>query len=210
MNWFAEFSTLDRGFAISAMLGAVLLVLRLTLMLAGAGDGGDLDVGDDVGFDGADATDASFQILSMQGLMAFFLMFGLVGLALSREAQLGGLIAFTGAMAAGIGAMVMIGLVYLFFERMQSSGNLSMRSAIGMEGTVYLGIPARGTGQIQVSIQGQLRVEDAVAEDERPLPTGTPVRVTGLRGSSTLVVTPLHGPAPDSTSPSTSTSATKE
>lgn len=207
MSWLAELSTLDRGFALSTAVGAALLVLRLVLMMLGAGDAGDVDVPEDADFDVADASDASFRVMSVQGLMAFFLMFGLVGLALSREAQLGGAVAFVGALTAGIAAMVVIGLIYLFFQRMQSSGNIVMRNAVGMEGTVYLTIPADGTGQIQVSIQGRLRVEDALTESGRPLSTGTPVRVTGLRGSQTLIVEPV-GPA-TSDSPST-TPSTKE
>lgn len=208
MSWFAEFSTLDRGFAISSLLGAVLLALRLVLMFVGGDGDADVDIGDDVGFDDFDATDASFRVLSLQGLMAFFLMFGLVGLALSREAQFSGVVSFSGAMAAGIISMVLIGLIYLFFERMQSSGNINMQSAIGREGTVYLGIPAHGTGQVQVAIQGRLRVEDALADGGQPLPTGTPVRVTGLRGNQTLVVAPVDNPLPDSHADSPTT--TKE
>lgn len=191
IDWFLELSALDRGFAISAVAGLFLLAVRLVLMtLGGIGDA-DVDGGDDFDVDHADASDASFRIVSLQGLMSFFLMFGLVGLGLSQQLGWIGILAFLGAFVAGTAAMLIIGLVYLLFDRMQSSGTVRMANAVGAEGVVYLTIPAGGTGQIQVTVQGRMRTEDAVADADRDLPTGTRVRVSAVRGSATLVVTPV-------------------
>jgi membrane protein implicated in regulation of membrane protease activity len=65
---------------------------------------------------------------------------------------------------------------------------LDINNAVGATGTVYLRIPNGGTGQVQVSIQGGLRIIDALAAGETELPTGTKVTVVGVRDSTTLVV----------------------
>ena len=199
-DWFLELSSLDRGFAVSTLLGALLFFLRVTLMLVGgddAGDAGDLDAPDDFELDHADAADSSFRILSLQGLMAFFLIFGLTGLTLTQEVGAHAVVAFFVAFAAGVAAMFVIGLLYLVFQRMQSSGTINLQNAIGQEGEVYLNIPAGGTGQVRVAVQGRLRVEDAMAASGEALPTGTKIAVTDVRGHAVLVVTPAPDAAPN-------------
>jgi membrane protein implicated in regulation of membrane protease activity len=62
---------------------------------------------------------------------------------------------------------------------------------VGTIGTVYLRLPSDGTGQVQVSVQGGLRIIDALVEGDEGLPTGTKVRVVGVRDSNTLIVEKL-------------------
>ena len=199
-EWFLELSSLDRGFALSTLLGALLFALRLILMVLGGDDASDVDAPDDFELDHADAADSSFRILSLQGLMAFFLIFGLSGLTLTQELGAPALVAFFVAFVAGVAAMFLIGLLYLAFQRMQTSGTINLRNAIGQEGEVYLNIPAGGTGQVRVSVQGRLKVEDAMAASGEALPTGTKIVVTDVRGNNVLVVTtsgdaaPIHPP----------------
>ena len=85
----SELSTIELIYWASTIIGGTLFILRTLMMVLGGGFGeGDFDADFDVDMDASfdeidhDATDASFKLLSMQGLTAFFMMFGLVGLAL--------------------------------------------------------------------------------------------------------------------------------
>ena len=57
-------------------------------------------------------SDIGFRMISLQGLSAFFMMFGLVGLALYRQSQVGVIISIVGAVAAGMGSVWVIGITF--------------------------------------------------------------------------------------------------
>jgi len=108
-------------------------------MLFGA-DHGDADLSTDHDFT-VHGGDAGFKLLSVQSVAAFFLMFGLVGYAMLHSSQLPAGWAVAGAIGAGLAAMVVIGLIFMMFKRLQSSGTLDLANAVGQEGLIYLRIP---------------------------------------------------------------------
>ena len=199
-------------FLACAIVGGVLFVLRLALLFIGIGDHGghDGDVGDvgdigdaghvgDVGgFDevhgvemhGGDAamdTDFSFKFVSIQGISAFFLMFGLVGLAITKGN--GGIFwSILGGTAAGLVTVYIISLIFLVMTRLQSSGTMRIENAVGQTGTVYLTIPANGTGRVNVSVQGSRRELDAISVDKKRIKTGERIRVVKVLDNGLLVV----------------------
>ena len=179
----------------STIIGGTLFILRLGMMLIGGGlsddaldsaiDGGDVNAAGDH----ADA-DASFKLLSVQGLTSFFLMFGLVGLALLR-ANLHELITIAGGILAGLAMVAITGVVFSQMKRLQTDGTVKIENTIGSDGTVYLTIPRNGTGQVQVIVQGSLKIFDAVSANKNQIATGEKVRVTGVASGNTLIVEKL-------------------
>ncbi|MBK6847731.1 MAG: hypothetical protein IPG96_09415 [Proteobacteria bacterium] len=204
--WFATLQTIDKVFLLFAIAGGALFALRLVLAFAtgsGLDDGGDADVShvgaahDGGAAHGHDGTaDLAFKLLSFQGMTAFFMMFGLVGLALSRAHAMPAIGAVAGGLGAGLLAVWLISRIFRLFSRLQSSGTLNLRNAIGVEGTVYLGIPAQGTGQVQLAVQGRLLVVDAASRDGQALATTTRVRVVEVSGASVLLVERLAAETP--------------
>lgn len=188
-EWFSNMPALERGFTLCATIGALLFVIRMALQLLGGDDGGDAsDAGD---------TDASFQFFSLHGMTVFLLMFGLIGRALLIDSRVSEGWALFGATVGGLVSFWGIAQVYLLMMRLQSSGTIDMKNAIGRTGTVYLSIPPGRTGKVELTIQNRLRVEDAVSEEQDVLATGDPIEVVALTGSNTLVVKRLgpHAPA---------------
>jgi hypothetical protein len=174
----------------SIIIGGTLFILRLGMMLLGGGLSDDaldsaVDGGDTAG-DHADA-DSSFKLLSVQGLTSFFLMFGLVGLALLR-ANLHELITIAGGTLAGLGMVAITGAIFTQMKRLQTEGTINIQNTVGSDGTVYLTIPKNGTGQVQVIAQGSLKIFDAVSANKNQITTGEKVRVTGVASGNTLVV----------------------
>ena len=204
MNW------LETVFLGSAVIGGTLFILRMLTMVVGGLDFGDSDIPTD--FDGAldggldadlgadfhgdvgeidhPSADFSFKFLSLQGLTAFFMMFGLVGLALLR-ANLWPLVAIGGGMIAGLFTVWVIGMIFTLMGKLQSSGTLQIKNAIGQQGSVYLTIPATGSGQVQIAVQGSLRIFDAVSGEKKKISTGETVKVTNVIDNKTLVVIKL-------------------
>jgi len=196
MDW------LELVFIGSAVIGGTLFVLRMLTMVVGGLDFGDSDLPADFdgGFDGDmdfdgevdhPSSDFSFKFLSLQGLTAFFMMFGIVGLALYR-ANLWGVISIAGGSLAGMITVWIIGLVFTAMLRLQRDGTINIKNAVGQQGSVYLNIPANGNGQVQVVVQGALKIFDAVSKENKKIPTGQKVKVVGVVDNSTLIVTILE------------------
>jgi hypothetical protein len=180
----------------STIIGGTLFILRLGMMLLVGGINDDaldsaLDAGDmDVAGDHADA-DTSFKLLSVQGLTSFFMMFGLVGLALLR-ADLHVLLTILGGAIAGLVTVAVTGVIFTQMKRLQTEGTINIQTTVGTEGTVYLTIPRNGTGQVQVIAQGSLKIFDAVSSNKSQIATGAKVRVTGVASGNTLIVEKLQ------------------
>jgi hypothetical protein len=181
----------------STIIGGTLFILRAGMMLLGGGlNDGTLDAGVDVDMSGdldthvagehAEA-DVSFKLMSMQGLTSFFMMFGLVGLALLK-ANMPVLLTVFGGVIAGLLTVAITGLVFTQMKRLQTEGTINIQNTIGTEGSVYLTIPKSGTGQVQIIAQGSLKIFDAVSNHKSAISTGEKIRVVGVASGNTLIV----------------------
>jgi hypothetical protein len=151
-------------------------------------DAGMAGLHDTHGMDAAHTnTDVSFKFISLQGLTAFFMMFGLAGLALSKSAQ-PDLVSLGGGIIAGAFTVWVLSRIFIGAQKLQSEGTLNMQNAVGLEGTVYLRIPAGDIGKVNLVLQGALKEFNAVAADRQLIKTGERVRVLGLTAGETLVV----------------------
>lgn len=175
-------------FLACAVIGGAVFLIWTVLSLTGLGDHGalgDVTAGD-FSYTGH-ASDGGFNTISLQGISAFALMFGLVGLAILRN---GGAtwLAYGGAIGVGVMTVWLISRMFKGMIKMQADGTLRIRNAIGQEGTVYLTIPDEGSGQVQVTVQGALRVLEARSANHTKIPTGERVRVVDIAGANILLV----------------------
>lgn len=181
-------SGLEVFFLICAFIGGGLFIVRFVIQFFGGGNA-DADTDLQVGHADVDHVDAdiSFKLLSLQGLTAFFMMFGLVGFAMLRESRTGGGIALISALAAGLGTVWLIGKIFSSVKKLQSSGTVDNAGAIGEQGTVYLTIRAKGSGKVQVAMKGRIREFEAVATNGDEIKTGERIRVKEVNGSVVVV-----------------------
>lgn len=206
--FFDSLSPLEKVFFLCAGGGGLLFILRLVLLFLGGHHDSDFggDTGGDIGGDiasgdtGLDAhgdgsfdhdhhdSDSSFKILSLQSMTAFFMMFGLVGLALSRQSRLASFWAVLGALIGGSFALWVIGRIFRSMKYLQSDGTLDIKNAMFKEGTVYLTIPAEGEGKVQITVQDALREFTAVSAEKKEIKTDEQVRVVDIKNGSILVV----------------------
>ena len=125
---------------------------------------------------------------TFQGIVAFVLMFGLVGLALSRS-DMHQMVALLAGTAAGGASMWTMGKMFQVFYSVQSSGNMNIDNAVGANATVYMRIKPGEVGQVQVEVQGAMRTLDAVAKDpEAYFKSGDTVTVKEIIAGRMVVV----------------------
>jgi hypothetical protein len=178
---------LHHFFLYCAIGGGVLFLVQLVLSALGAGDA-DLDFGG--GGDsstGHTSADTAFKVLSLQGLTAFFAMFGLVGMALYDESKTGPVVAVFGAFVAGSFTTWLIARIFRAAISLQGSGTLDLKKAVGATGTVYLRIAPEKPGKVTVSVQGRLIQLDAVSQTQT-LETGSEVRVERVLADGSVSV----------------------
>ncbi len=194
MDWFDTLAGMEKVFALCSAVGGVIFLLRMGLMVLGMEHGGgDIDAHADVGHgvdhDGdVDDSDASFHLLSLNTVTSFIMMFGLIGLSLMKAGLAAAIWATIVAVVGGFLTMLVVAKFFRFMISMKSSGTLDINRAVGAEGTVYLTIPAEGTGKVQVVIQERLTEFDAVSEDKVELKTGERIRVCWVVSGSLLSV----------------------
>lgn len=188
---------LEKIYLSFGLFGASIFIIRMVLMLIGA-DGSDADIGDvdvDADIDAGDVDDseldidAGLHILTVQGLMAFVMMFGFTGYAMSSGATVGTFLTMLASTTVGIFTMWLVARLLTLMKSLQNSGTVSLSSAVGGEGSVYLSIPAGGIGKVSVKVGQSLKVVDAVCEDKQiRIETGERVSVTGADGGRHLIV----------------------
>lgn len=183
-------------FGIPAVVGTIFFLGRVVLMLVGGGDihhdagfdlTGDVDAGG-VDFQHPDS-DTSFNILSIQAIAAFMMGFGWGGLGVVRGWGLPALLGVPIGIVTG-GAMVwFLGKLLMLIAKMQSSGTLSMASALYEEGVVYVTVPAErhGRGSVRVIVDNRMQYYPAVT-DGAALETSALVRVTAVNEDNTITV----------------------
>jgi len=205
--FFNSLNGIEKTFLFFAIIGSVLFLIRTVLFFVGGADvdadidadidvGGDIDFAGDVDFDGeVDVSDVShidsstsFHIFSLHGITGFFMMFGLVGLAMSKQSNLSPALAVAGGLVAGILTMWLVAKIFAGMKKLQADGTLKLTNAIGKDGTVYLTIPAGGTGKVQIVIQESLKIFDAVSEKKAEIKTGENVKVKKIISGNILVV----------------------
>ncbi len=187
--YFEGLTVIQKVFALCALAGGTVFVLRTILLFLGMGH--DIDSGADSAGEihaGLSDTDVSFHFLTAHGITAFFLMFGTVGLTLSKYYAKNDWSSLAGGGAAGLLTMLLIARLFSAMMRLQSDGTIRVQNAIGQEGVVYLRIPVDGIGKVQITIQGGLKIFDARARCREIVQTGDRVKVVEVTPENMVIV----------------------
>lgn len=190
----ALFSGTAVWFSVPALLGSAFYLMRVVLLLIGAGDHGGLDH-PDVGAGDVHHGDSggAFAVVSTQAVAAFLMGFGWSGLvalhATDGRWPIVGVIAV--AIAGGCVVWLIQAALLRSMMRLQTSGNISIQQALGSVGTVYTLVPApgRGSGQVRLVVDGRQRIFGAVSQGPE-LASQTRVKVIKVNDDNTLVVAP--------------------
>ena len=176
---------LEMVFGFCALIGSLLFLLYFGLVLIGGVFEGVVEGVFDIDVDMG--SDFSFKAITFQGVVAFVMMFGLVGLAVMQSTT-NDTIAVFGGSVAGIMSMFAINKLFHMFYGLESDGTVQHNQAIGAKGLVTTRIRKGSPGEVQVTYQHALRTEAAVCEDEdMELSTGTMIEVVDVSGTRLIV-----------------------
>ncbi len=187
----------EQIFALIAIPSTLVLLIQTLLMLFGIGDGVDTDL--DLDGDGIPDLDVSpddfgsLHVFSIRGIAGMLCIGGWSGLVMY---QAGWSLWLTVLLSVVFGVITLLLLGYVMYgvSRLQSSGNVDIKTAVGKTGTVYIPIPAgrSGQGKVNVTLNETFMELEAVTQADRRLRTGETVRVTGTDDRGVLIVEPLQ------------------
>jgi hypothetical protein len=164
---------------------------------AGAHEHGDASVHHEhQGDAGHHGTAWFFRVLSFRTVVAAMAFFGLAGLA-ADSAEATKSMSLLVAVGAGLIAMYAVYWMMQKIYSLKSEGTVRIDRAVGLQGTVYLTIPAQesGTGKIQIDLQNRT-MEYLATTTGAAIPTGATVTVVGVLSPTTLIVESVTEPAP--------------
>lgn len=188
-SWWQGLVLFEKIFWVIALLFSALFIFQFIFSLAG-GDGADHDAIGDADDYTLHDEGVGYQFFTIKNMIAFFTMFGWVGIA----AYNGGIGKGLSLLLALIAGVLMVFLMVLLLKnvgKLKHSGTMQIKNALNQFGNVYLFIPAKrkGRGKIHVTVQGSLHELDAITDDATDIATGSMVKVTGYIEESTLLVT---------------------
>src|SRR5687767_11902773 len=137
-----------------------------------------------------DDTGIGHQFFTVKNLVAFFTMFGWVGIA-AYNSGLNKWITVAIAFIAGFTMVLLMVFLLRNVNKLRHSGTMQIKNALNQVCETYLFIPPRrnGIGKVHIRIQGSLHELDAITDDETQIPTGKIVKVTGIVNEQILLVT---------------------
>ena len=188
-SFFSQYSAVETFFFICAVVGGFFVLMKFAMTFMGF----DHDVSHDFdsGGHGIDAhhsdSDTGFHALSLQGISSFLMMFGLVGLAMYRQSGFGSFISLFAAIIAGCISVWIIGKLFFMFNKLKSSGTISIDSTVGAQGKVYMKIPEKGTSHVLINAKNSLREYDASTNNGAGIETGAAIRVIWVDGNVLVV-----------------------
>lgn len=204
VEWWNSLGLASQIFYCIAVPATLVLLIQTVLMFFGFDDSADGDFeidapdtdiddgifGEDSVTDVSDIADLeSLHIFTVRGLIAFFVIFGWVGIVM-QSADISLLITLPVAAICGLAMMVAIAYLFNAVMRLKNNGTADNRNAVGAAGKVYLTIPpARsGEGKVNIILQGTYVERNAVTDETDPIPTGCEIIVIGTSGQTSLVV----------------------
>ncbi len=176
-----------------AIVGCTILAIQIVLQLIGLDSEADIEVDGDVDIDvdgDLDLGNWFFGFLSLKAMVAFVGIFGLTGLSL-MDAHLSAGMRLLYSFLAGCVAVVVVGMMMKMLHSLGESGTVEITNALGRQGSVYLSIPASGSGRGKITIEIQGRtIELAAVTDGDELTTGRMIQVVEVMGDETVKVIP--------------------
>jgi hypothetical protein len=187
IDYWLNLAPAERTFTGIGVFSSLILTIQMGMvMLGGAVDMPEAEIAD-TGEGGASG------IFSIRTIGAFFAGFGWAGAAMLQAGHSTGAATFVATLSGSAFLGVVIYLMS-YLHSLRQEGTLDYTNAIGNVGNVYLPIPPKrkGMGQVEVMVQGRLRIVQALSDSDKKIGNRVAVRVTETIDEQTILVKPLE------------------
>ena len=184
MEWFSTLPTFEKVYWFIAIIASLFFVVQLVLSLIGSEVDTDLDVDAEIDAD----TGIGFHFFTLKNLVAFFTIFGWVGLAcIEKNYSNGFTILFS--VLSGLAMMTVMAWLYYLSSKLKHNGTMNIKNALNQVGEVYLTIPANqsGKGKVMINVQGAVRELEALTKDNQDIKTGEIIEVVSIENKILIV-----------------------
>ena len=187
IDYWLNLDPAERTFTGIGIFSSLILTIQMGMvMLGGAIDMPEAEIAD-TGEGGASG------IFSIRTIGAFFAGFGWAGAAMLQAGNSTGAATFV-AILSGSAFLGIVIYLMSYLHSLRQEGTLNYSNAIGNVGNVYLPIPPKrkGMGQVEVMVQGRLRIVQALSDSDKKIGNRVAVRVTDTIDEQTILVKPLE------------------
>ena len=187
IDYWLNLDPAERTFTGIGIFSSLILTIQMGLvMLGGAIDMPEAEIAD-TGEGGASG------IFSIRTIGAFFAGFGWAGAAMLQAGNSTGAATFV-AILSGSAFLGIVIYLMSYLHSLRQEGTLNYSNAVGNVGNVYLPIPPKrkGMGQVEVMVQGRLRIVQALSDSDKKIGNRVAVRVTDTIDEQTILVKPLE------------------
>ena len=139
-----------------AIFATILFVIKMLMFTV---VGGDSEVSAD--FNTETDVDPSFNFISIQTVIAFFMGFGWMGYAGLHQFEFGQIINFVISFIVGLVFMFGTGYLMLLTKKLEKNVKKDKSTALNQVGKAYTSFEPNSMGQVEVDINGQLSVVNA-------------------------------------------------
>ena len=203
IEWWNSLSLAAQFFYCIAIPSSLVLLVQTVLMFIGMsedGEGavdmdggeGDIDISEtETDIDVGEAADgmAGLRVFTLRGIVAFFVVFGWVGVVMdSCDAALW--LTIPVSIISGGATMVLLAYLFKALMNLRSDGNIDNRNAVGTSCKVHLTVPPNrtGEGKVHIMLQGAYVERMAVTDEAEAIPTGAEAVVVSISGETDLVI----------------------
>jgi hypothetical protein len=187
--WWQSMGSFEKILWGIALISSVLFIIQSILSAAGGDTGEASGHADDYV---SEDSGIGYQFFTIKNMVAFFTMFGWVGVA-AYKGGLNEVLVVVAALGGGVVMVLIMALLFRNVSKLKYSGTMQINNAMNQVGETYLFIPAKrgGMGKVHVKVQGTLRELQALTDDVADIPTGKIIKVTGILNNNILLVTAI-------------------
>lgn len=177
-----EFLNLYNVFIAISIFSTVLYVIKLVIF---ALVGGDVEVETD--FNMVSECDISFNFLSVQSILAFFMGFGWSGLAALVQFKTSGKVALLVAFIVGLTFMLLSAYLMYNVKKLNKRIVVDYNELVNKTGKAYTSLEAKGEGQIEIELNNKLTTLNAINISDEKINSFSIIKVTKVENNQIYI-----------------------
>lgn len=177
-----DFLNLYNVFIAISIFSTVLYIIKLAIFIL---VGGDVEVETD--FNTVSECDISFNFLSIQSILAFFMGFGWSGLAAIVQFHTGGKIALLIAIIVGLAFMFLSAYLMYSVKKLNKRIVVDYKELINKAGKAYTTFEAKAEGQIEIDLNSKLTTLNAINISDEKINAFSVIKVVKVENNQIYI-----------------------